>query len=200
MTPSSATASSRRPHGRAQGLPAILAWTLLGLAGCGAPGGYDIALPPPSGDEPVARALPLQVGGEVRRIEPVLAADGGVQGVRARYGTLATIELLRAPEPAARRAWFDDRLGPRLAVLGMHRARLADRRWQATGADGTRLLAWQNQDWLFLVEAASGALFDEAVGQLPWIAPVGRGRPPARGRADHDPTPAFPVFGRGSLQ
>lgn len=183
MTRSSATVSSSRGL-RAAGLSALLAGAVLAVPACTGRGGYDTALPPPSGDEPVARALPLRIGGEVRRIEPLAAADGVVRGVRARYGALATVELLRAEDPALRMAWFEAAVRPRLARLGVVGSGVADGRWQAMATDGPRLLAWRNRDWLFLIEASDAWLFDEVVDRLPWVARPrqGRERPAAASR------------------
>lgn len=175
MTRSSATASSS-PGPHAPALSALLAGVALAIGACSGRGGYDTALPPPSGEEPVARALPVRIGGEVRRIEPLAVADGAVRGVRARYGTQATVELLRAEDPALRLAWFQAAVAPRLARMGVDGTGAADGRWQATASDGQRLLAWRNQDWLFLIEARDDRLLDEVVDRLPWVAQRGQAR------------------------
>lgn len=175
MTRSSATVSNS-PGMHAPALPALLAGVALAIGACSGRAGYDTALPPPAGHEPVARALPMRIGGEVRRIEPLAAADGVVRGVRARYGTQATVELLRAEVPALRLAWFQAAVAPRLARMGGDGTGAAAGRWQAMAPDGGRLLAWRNQDWLFLIEARDGRLLDEVVDRLPWVAQRGQAR------------------------
>lgn len=166
MTPSSATASSSRAAGPSL---CVLLLACAGLASCGTPGAYDIDLPPPSGDEPVAQALPLRIGGAARVIEPLAGADGRLRGVRASYGLQATIELLRAESARERHHWFESGVRPRLLRLGSTNGHASADRWQAVAPDGARLLAWRNRDWLFLIEAADATLFDEVVDHLAWI-------------------------------
>lgn len=161
-------AGAFRPACRWPLAAAALALALALAAGCRP--AYQLDLPPPLGHEVLAQVLPVAVAGAERRLLPLEDDDGQAVGVLAGYGPGARIEMVRPGSAAALDRWVERRIAPRLAAYPRHRQDRGREGWrlEGRGADA-RLLAWQRQDWLFLIEADDAARFDALVAGFPYI-------------------------------
>jgi len=141
----------------------------LALAACNS--GYETRFPPPSGKETYAEVLPAAIGGHALQIEPIATEPQRWRGATARYGTAATIEIVQSRTLDDLDAYVDGHLKPRLQPYSTRVSGKVNGVWglRGNGAHG-RLHAWQNQAWLFTIEARNDDLFDEAVDQFAYIA------------------------------
>lgn len=159
---------SHRSGCRVPRAPAVLVLVLCLAAGCRQD--YQLDLPPPLGHEVLAQVLPVAIAGAERRLLPLEDDEGRPVGVRAGYGPGARIEVVRPGSAAALDRWVERRIVPRLAGYPRHRQDRGREGWRLEGRGGhARLLAWQRQDWLFLIEADDAARFDALVAGFPYI-------------------------------
>lgn len=130
---------------------------------------YDTDMAPPTGRETYAEVMPARIGGEHAQIQALLLEDGRYRGARAVYGDRASVEILQARTLHDLDEYVAQHVRPRLLVYSEHTADKTGSRWLLTGAANGRLHAWQNGTWLFVIEAQSDALFEEAVDQFAFI-------------------------------
>lgn len=132
--------------------------------------GYDTDLPPPSGRETFVQVLPAAVSGYLREVEAVDLDGGRYRGARARYGAVATVEIVLSRQPADIDPYVQQHLRPRLQRYLWRFAGKVDGRWGLRG-DGPsgRFHGWQNQNWLFVIQAENVAAFNEVVDQFAFI-------------------------------
>lgn len=151
-------------------LPAMVALLVLLVVLRGTAPIYDTRLPPPTGRETYAEVTPVAVAGAERAFEPIAGLGDGAQGARVRYGDKALLEIARLPSQHAIDRYVATELQPRLQRYEWHDSHRAIDGWQfrADGAIG-RLYGWQNQDWLFVIEAVSEAVLNEIVDQFAYI-------------------------------
>ncbi len=148
---------------------AIFALAGVALAPRSDEGMFNTALPPPSGRETYRDLLPERIGGEPAVIR-TLPDDTAVLGARAIYGTQVSIDVVLAPSAADLDAFVREYLLPRLAAYGTRASGTHDGVWTLRGRSRAgRLYGWQNDRWLFVIEARSEALFDEAVDRFAFI-------------------------------
>jgi len=142
----------------------------LALSACGG-GGYDTAIAPPTGEETYAATFPTEIGGtaaEISRLELDPALYGGAT---ATYGSGASLTILRVQTEEAMDAYVNDRLLPRLESYSTRSSGKFNGAWSLRGkGKNGRLYGWQNRAWLFVIEAANDAIFDEAVEKHPYIS------------------------------
>lgn len=132
-------------------------------------GGYITDLPPPSGRETYAEVMPARVAGLDAQISAWPPDSTVLRGARARYGTQAKLEIVHAGSVAALDAYVEQQVRPRLADYARRIDGRVDGRWQLHGRGEGRLFAWQNDTWLFLIQAQSDEVFDEVVERFAYI-------------------------------
>jgi hypothetical protein len=131
--------------------------------------GYRTDFPPPTGKETYAQVMPSTIGGEPMAIQP-LQIGASYRGARAQYGRGATIEIIQAATQADLDSYVQSSLRPRLQAYEQRASGKVDGRWGLRGqGTGGRIYGWQNEHWLFVIEAGSDALFDEAVDRFAFI-------------------------------
>jgi hypothetical protein len=132
--------------------------------------GYRTDFPPPTGTETYAQVLPASIGGEPMAIRPLQLGER-YRGARAEYGGAAAIEIVQVANQADLDRYVRSRVRPRLDVYGQRASGKVDGIWALSGrGDAGRLYGWQNQQWLFVIEARSDALFEEAVDRFAYIS------------------------------
>jgi hypothetical protein len=130
---------------------------------------FNTVLQPPSGRETYRELLPGQIGGEPAVIR-TLPDGNGVLGARAIYGTQASIDIVLAPRASDLDAFVREHLLPRLAAYETRASGAHDGTWALYGRGSAgRLHGWQNHAWLFVIEARSETLFNEAVDRFAFI-------------------------------
>jgi hypothetical protein len=133
-------------------------------------GEYRTDLPPPTGKETYAQVMPASIGDEPMEIQPLPLDADRFHGARARYGSGASIEIVQARLPDHLDAYVAEHLRPRLQTYEARASAKINGRWSLRGnGENGRLYGWQNQNWLFVIEAASDELFDEAVDRFAYI-------------------------------
>ncbi len=132
---------------------------------------YETRLPVPSGRETYAEVTPVTIAGIERDFEALPGRFGDIQGTRIRYGDVARIDIVHLPSMATLDRFVVDEVQPRLLRYERRDSEHGPGGWRIEGgADiGARLYAWQNQDWLFVIEAESQSAFDEIVDQFIYI-------------------------------
>lgn len=133
--------------------------------------GYDIDVPPPSGRETYSEAFPADIGGLEVRISALPFDASGYRGAVARYGELARIEIVGTDDLADLDEHVRRHVRPLLVAYRHHSAAKVDGGWLLQGHGNGRLYAWQNENWLFLIESRSDVAFDEVVQRFAWIRP-----------------------------
>jgi len=132
--------------------------------------GYRTDVPPPTGKETYAQVMPASIGEEPMEIQPLPLDGDRLHGARARYGSRASIEIVQARSPDHLDAYVAEHVRPRLEGYESRASAKINGRWSLRGnGDDGRLYGWQNQNWLFVIEAASDELFDEAVDRFAYI-------------------------------
>lgn len=148
---------------------ALALLAILALAACSS--GYRVDFPPPSGRETYAEVLPGSIGGAALAVTPMQVDSERYRGARAEYGDAASIEILQTRSDGDIDAYVDAAVKQRLQRYKTRMSGKFNGVWElrAHGAEG-RLYAWQNQRWLFVIEARSDELFDEVVDKFAYIA------------------------------
>lgn len=126
-------------------------------------------LPPPSGRWTYAEVMPARIAGFDAEITTLPLDDARYRGARARYGGLSKVEIVQADASGDLDAYVADHVRPRLAAYGRRSDGKVEGRWLAEGRGDGCLHARQNGNWLFLIEARSDAMFDEAVERFAYI-------------------------------
>jgi hypothetical protein len=131
---------------------------------------YDIDFTPPDGKETYAEVLPSVIAGRQRTLQVMATGFADVHGARADYGGRALIDVVHAPSPGALDGYVRRSIEPRLAAYDRRTSGRESGAWvlQGRGRAG-RFYAWQNRDWLFVIEAADEVAFDEAVDRFGYI-------------------------------
>ena len=147
-------------------LPILLC---LNLGACGS--GYNTDFPPPNGKETYAEVLPPSLGGEAMAIQPLQLDAKRFHGARAHYGDAVSVEIVEVRSAADLDAFVEENIKPRLASYSNRVSGKFNGVWslRGRGASG-RLHAWQNHNWLFVIEAANDGLFEEAVDRFAYIS------------------------------
>lgn len=132
---------------------------------------YDTYVPVPTGRETYAEVTPVTVAGIEREFEALPGRNGGIRGTRIRYGDAARIDIARLPSQALLDRYVIDEVEPRLVRYERRTSDHGAGGWRIEGSDaaGGRLYGWQNQNWLFVIEAVSQTAFDEVVDQFTYI-------------------------------
>lgn len=133
--------------------------------------GYDTDVPPPSGRETYSEVFPADLGGLEVRISALPLDASRYHGAVARYGELARIEIVGVDDPADLDEYAKRHVRPLLSAYPNRNDAKVDGRWLLEGRGNGRLYAWQNANWLFLIEARTDGAFDEAVQRFAWIHP-----------------------------
>jgi len=95
--------------------------------------------------------------------------EGRYHGVRARYGEVATVEIVQVHALGDVDGYIERHLAPRLERYRHRASGKVDDRWQSRASGPGRLYGWQNGNWLFVIEATDDRLFDEAVDGFAYI-------------------------------
>lgn len=133
--------------------------------------GFRTDIAPPTGKETYAQVMPVSIGDEPVEIQPLPLDGDRYHGARARYGNRAAIDIVQARSPDLLDAYVADHLRPRLERYGTRASAKINGRWSLRGnGDSGRLFGWQNQNWLFVIEAANDQLFHEAVDRFAYIS------------------------------
>ncbi len=141
----------------------------LALVACSS--SYKVDFPPPSGKETYAEVLPDSIGGAALAVTPLQVDSARYRGARAEYGDAASIEILQTRNNGDIDAYVDAAVKQRLQRYKTRISGKFNGVWELRAHDaGGRLYAWQNQQWLFVIEARSDELFDEVVDKFAYIA------------------------------
>lgn len=132
---------------------------------------YDTRVPVPSGRETYAEVTPVTVAGIERDFESWPGRHANIHGARVRYGDVARIDIARLPSPEVLDQFVRAEIEPRLQGYSRQDSDRGPSGWRLRGsnAHGARLYGWQNQDWLFVIEAISQPVFDEVVDKFTYI-------------------------------
>ena len=156
---------SRHPFSWPIGLALLLP---LLLQGCGS--GYSTDFPPPSGNETYAEVMPASIGDQAAVILPLPLDKNRYNGARARYGSLASVEIIKVRSAEDMDAYVKEHIKPRLDGYTHRVSGKFNGVWSLRGNDKFgRLQSWQNHNWLFLIEATSDESFEEVVENFAYI-------------------------------
>ncbi len=139
------------------------------LSSCGQ--SYNTAYPPPKNETTYKEILPEEIGGEAVSGEQLPLDPASYRGLKATYGTGASITVLQCKDQDAMDRYLKDTVVPSLEGYGSRSSGKFNGVWsvRGKGANG-RIQGWQNQSWFFLIEASNDKLFDEAVEKFPYIS------------------------------
>lgn len=145
----------------------ILPFALL-LSACG--DSYDTNLPPPKSEATFKEILPAEIGGEAVKGELLPLDKASYHGIKASYGTSASIIVLQCGTQEALDDYVKGTAVPLLEPFSTRASGKFNGVWslKASGKNG-RIRGWQNSNWFFLIETADDALFDEVVEKFPYI-------------------------------
>ena len=133
--------------------------------------GYKTDFPPPNGKETYAEVMPPSLGGQAMAIEPLQLDAQHFHGARARYGDAVSVEIVEVRSAADLNAYVEQHIKPRLARYSNRVSGKFNGVWSLRGSGRSgRLHAWQNHNWMFVIEATDDALFEETVDHFAYIS------------------------------
>lgn len=136
----------------------------------GACGGYNTDLPPPNGKETYAEVLPPSLGGQTMAIQHMQLDAARFHGARAHYGDAVSVEIVEVRSATDLDTYVRQNIKPRLAKYPNRSSGKFNGVWSLRGSGATgRMHAWQNHNWLFVIEATNDALFEETVDHFAYI-------------------------------
>lgn len=131
---------------------------------------FNIDLPSPTGRETYAQVMPASIGGQSMTIHPLPDDAHRFHGIRAEYGIGAAIEIGQAQSQQDLDSHVDTQLRQRLAAYASRHSGKIEGRWRLSGSgEQGRFFGWQNDTWLFVIEASDQQLFDEIVEKFAFI-------------------------------
>ena len=141
---------------------------LLSLHACSS--GYDTDLPPPTGKETYAEVMPASIAGQAAVIQQLPLDKKHYNGALARYGNVASVEVVEVRSAADLDAYVNEHIKPRLDGYSSRVSGKFNDVWSLRGSGKSgRLHSWQNGHWLFLIEATSDESFEEVVDHFAYI-------------------------------
>jgi hypothetical protein len=152
----------------------ILTSTLLVLAiHCGS--GYNTDFAPPDPKAKLGDVYPERIHGLTREIQPIKFADkkftaASAYGSVAHYGT-NQIRALQFKNTSLLDLYFKENIVPETSHLSTRFSGKINGRWSARGSNPGKYFAWQNANWILVIQADSEQIFDEIVRNFPFIAP-----------------------------
>lgn len=131
---------------------------------------YNTDVPPPTGKETYAQVMPTSIGGQAVEMRPLPLDKSRYHGARAQYGGAARVEIIEVLSRTDLDAYVSEHIKPRLDGYSNRVSGKFNGAWslRASGKTG-RLHAWQNHNWLFVIEASNDKLFDEVVDHFAYI-------------------------------
>jgi hypothetical protein len=148
----------------------ILFGAILLLSACGS--SYNTQFPPPTGEEKYSEIVPAEIGGEAVRSEKLEREAGVYHGSRFAFGEKASIVMVQCSNQKAIDTYFKGTVVPQLEEgFGSKVSGKFNGVWsaRASGSSG-RIQAWQNDAYVFVIEAGTDELFEEIVEKFPYIA------------------------------
>ncbi len=148
---------------------AALIVALFLMSGCTS--GYDTNFPPPTGKETYTQVMPISIGGKAVEIQPLPLDESRYHGARAQYGNAASVEIVEVRSATDLDAYVSEHIKPRLDGYSNRVSGKFNGTWSLRGSGKTgRLHAWQNRNWLFVIQASNDKLFEEVVDHFAYIS------------------------------
>lgn len=167
-TPAAGRARSYRRSGLSVRVVWVLIVTLLLMNACTS--SYNTDVPPPTGKEIYTQVMPTSVGGQAVEIQPLPLDKKRYHGARAQYGDAASVEIIEVRSPSDLDAYVTEHIKPRLAGYSNGVTGKINGKWSLRGSGKHgRLHAWQNHNWLFVIQASNDKFFDEVVDHFAYI-------------------------------
>ncbi len=139
--------------------------------------GYNTYLAPPANNQSVVEQVILaEFQGQTAQLEVLALDETQYRGVKARYGSSATMTVIKAVSMEVGSEYFKTVLVPIVKSYPTHSKGILQARWIAKGSDdasGARWFGWMNDSWIFVFEANSKQTLDALVDAFPYISRQG---------------------------
>ncbi len=140
------------------------------LFSCGG-SSYNTDYLPPNTDADVKDIFPKTIVGLENEVAKMDISDTDYRGVRATYGEgEIKIEIVRNLKDGSTTNYIENFLYSKIDAFPNNSRVSVNGNWTGKGSDDkTKLFAWVNEDWIFLIESKK-SLFDEVIVNFDYIS------------------------------
>jgi len=140
------------------------------MVSCGSD--YKTDFPPPPPNAAYDDVFPPEIDGMESNITRMMT-DHPLEGMQADYGdSKIHIEGILSPDKERADKYYEDIIVPKIDALKSHSRTNVNGKWRGEGTDenGRKWIAWTNDTWVFVLNAADAAMMGKTIDAFKYIS------------------------------